>query len=154
LRRVTTILNELRALGVLDWTTNREPGSKELLPNTYTLKLGIAGARLGTDGPRLGKSDESDNCAVIEESLEQSSEKSLLTRFKERTHHSSKDDWRSHYSEWELEAIDLYNEICAPRGWRPVDAYSPRLSDALEVFVGEPKYLDLSDLQKMFEEAA
>ncbi|HWY50681.1 MAG TPA: hypothetical protein VNW72_04285 [Chthoniobacterales bacterium] len=152
LRRVTIILNELRALGVLDWATNRVPGSKELLPNTYSLMLGTACATLGNGSTRLGKNGASDNCAVIEEFLEESSEKSLLTHSKERrTHHSSKDDWRSHYSEGELEAIGLYNEICVPRGWRPVNTYSAQLHDAMEIWVG---YTDVSELRKMFEQAA
>jgi hypothetical protein len=98
LRRVTTILNELRALGVLHWTNNREPESKELLPNTYTVMLGTANATRGTRDTRLCKRDESHNCAVIEESVEKSQKKQTQ---------SSGDDWRQSYSEEELEIIDL-----------------------------------------------
>jgi hypothetical protein len=152
LRRVTTILNEFRSLGVLNWITNRVPGSKELLPNTYTLMLGSACTSSGTESTRLGRDGESDNCAVIEESLEESSEKSLSTPSNRRRTHQSLTDWRDNYSAEELEAIDLYNEICTPRGWRKVNAYSEQLHQAMETFLSGPGAI--TDLQTLFKTAA
>lgn len=41
--------------------------------------------------------------------------------------------WRCGYSEEHLQTIDLYNQICVPHGWWPVDRFSAELQDALEV---------------------
>ena len=80
LRRVATILNEFKSLGVLDWTTNRAPGAKELLPNTYTLMLGTRCTRLGTGSTTYCTERFRDNCRVKKESLEESFEKPFEPR--------------------------------------------------------------------------
>ena len=61
---------------------------------------------------------------------------------------------RCGYSEDGLKVIRLYNEMCVPRGFMPVNAYSPELNDALEIFV-DPGLDDddLDHFRAMFDEA-
>jgi hypothetical protein len=123
---------------------NKIAGTQQNGPSTYTL------LRLGNNFRTLGNGSKPRSLPrKIEESPEQSSEKSLITHSdKRRTHHSA--ERRCNYSEEELEIIDLYNQICVPRGQRSVNAYSEELQNALETFCDS----SLEDLQGMFEAAA
>ncbi len=61
---------------------------------------------------------------------------------------------RSGYSEAGLAVIRLYNEVCAPHGFLPVNTFSEALHEALELFaeggLGE-EHLNL--FRSMFHEA-
>jgi hypothetical protein len=62
-----------------------------------------------------------------------------------------------HYSPGALAVIQLYNEICAPHGFFPVNSYSPALAEALDdVFLdlhGGCSVDDLEEFRSMFLEA-
>ena len=61
---------------------------------------------------------------------------------------------RSGYSEDGLKVIRLYNEICAPQGFLPVNTFSESLHDALELFTeGGLDEEGLRLFREMFEEA-
>jgi len=99
LRRVTEILSMFKQSGILDWTQNRIPGSKELAPSSYIL-LGLGTKHTpstpnptpGTPCPRLGTDEKRDNCPVSEESLEQSPEKSPEEVGAKASHPTAKSD--------------------------------------------------------------
>jgi hypothetical protein len=61
---------------------------------------------------------------------------------------------RSGYSEDALVVIRLYNEICVPHGFLPVNTFSEALHDALELFAeGGLHEAELNVFRSMFEEA-
>ena len=104
-----------------------------------------------TDGENYGNGDgQKTNPSYIEENQEENHQENQENQKKNQTHHS--DEWRSSYSFEELEAIDLYNEICVPRGWRSVDAYSEELQKALEIFLAGSG--SSRELKTLFETAA
>jgi len=101
-----------------------------------------------TDGENYGNADgQKTNPSYIEENQEENHQENQK---KNKTHHS--DEWRSSYSFEELEAIDLYNEICVPRGWRRVNACSEELQKALGVFLDGSG--SSGELKTLFETAA
>jgi hypothetical protein len=135
------VLSRLEALSIIAITRNKISGTKENAPSTYTL------LKLGNDNPTSGNRPnqqpfprEEEECP--EEYPEPPSERQGAS------HHS--DEWRSSYLDSELEIIDLYNEICVPHGWRPVNKDSEQLAGALEK-LGESN--DLETFQEMFETA-
>ena len=144
-KTAANVLRRLEALTIIAIRRNKTSNTQENAPSTYTL------LRLGNRFPTLGNGSLPVSLPKrIEESPEQFSKKSLRTHSDKRrsTHHS--DEWRRDYSTEELEIIDLYNQICVPRGWRPVDAYSEQLQTALETFSDS----GFEDSRTMFESAA
>ena len=144
-RTAMNVLPRLEALGIIAIRRNRIANTKERAPSTYTL------LSLGNDCPRLGNGRIQPSLPrKIEESPEQTPEKSsrTLSNNWRDTHHS--DEWRSNYSVEELEIIDLNNQICVPRGWRVVNPYSEQLQKTLETFCDS----GIDDFQTMFEAAA
>jgi hypothetical protein len=143
-KTAANVLRRFEALAIIAIQRNKISNTQENAPSTYTL------LRLSNRFPRLGNGSQPVSIPRrIEESPEQSSEKSLRTHSdKRRSHHS--DEWRSSYCAEELKIIDLYNEICVPRGWRAVNKYSEELQKALEIFSDS----DARDFRTMFETAA
>jgi hypothetical protein len=144
-RTAGNVLRRFAVLGLIAIQRNKIKNTQENAPSTYTL------LRLGNDCPRLGNGRKQPSLPrKIEESSEQTPEKSsrTLSNNWRDTHHS--DEWRSNYLVEELEIIDLYNQICVPLGWRSVNAYSDELQKALEIFSDST----LEDFQTMFENAA
>jgi len=144
-RTAANVLRRFGVLGLIAIRPNKIKGTQENAPSTYTL------LRFGNHYPRLGNDRKQPSLPrKIEESPEQTPEKSsrtLSSNWRD-THHS--DEWRFNYSTEELEIIDLYNQICVPRGWRVVDAYSEQLQKALETFCDS----NIEDFRMMFESAA
>jgi len=143
-RTAMPILLRFEGLGIIAIRRNRIANTKERAPSTYTL------LRLGNDCPRLGNGRKQPSLPrKIEESPEQLPEESFRTLSNNwrGTHHS--DEWRSNYSVEELEIIDLYNQLCVPRGWRVVNTYSEELQKALETFCDS----GIDDFRTMFETA-
>jgi hypothetical protein len=61
---------------------------------------------------------------------------------------------RSGYSDDGLKVIRLYNSLCVPHGFLPVDRYSQELDDALELFVaGGLDDDELNYIHAIFDEA-
>jgi hypothetical protein len=62
---------------------------------------------------------------------------------------------RSGYSEHGLVVIRLYNDVCVPHGFMPVNSFSEALHDALELFVedGLDEAEELNVFRSMSEEA-
>jgi hypothetical protein len=109
-KTATSVLHRFEKLRIIAILRNKIENTQENAPSTYTL-LG-----LGNDCPTLGNDQEPGLLPrKIEESLRTHSDK-------RSTHHSN--EWRFCYSREELEIIDLYNQICVPRGWRSVNTYS------------------------------
>jgi hypothetical protein len=108
-------------------------------PSTYTVIRNAKPLRTVTTPCRRATT----SCNAQSRSLEESLEESL-----ENTHHS--DEWRYYYSNDGLEKIDLYNQICVPRGWFPVNAHTEDLQDAL----AECEYLDPDEWRLLLIEAA
>jgi hypothetical protein len=135
------VLHRLEALGLVVTTRNKVAGTKENAPSTYRL------VRLGNKCPTSGNGSKQPSVPrKDEECLEEYLEKHRGQR-PPRTHHS--DEWRRDHSGEELEVIDLYNEICVPQGWRPVNKFSQALQEALETLVDK----NLEDFKRMFETA-
>jgi hypothetical protein len=142
-RTTISILLRFEALGIVAIRRNCIPNTRERRPSTYTLLT------LGNDCPRLGNGRRQASLPrQIEESPEQSQKNYRTHSNKLETHHSA--EWRSNYSIEELEIIDLYNQICVPHGWRPVNAYSQQLQEALETFCDS----SIEDFRTMFQSAA
>jgi hypothetical protein len=80
IRRVSEILARFKSLILLDWKQNFLDGSKELAPSTYTLTRCTPSTTLGTPSTRLGREQFSENCTVVEQSPEESLEKSYSTK--------------------------------------------------------------------------
>jgi len=142
-RTAMNALLRFETLGIISIRRNCITNTKERAPSTYTLlRLGIGCTTLGNgrNPPSLPKEEE--------QSPEESKKNVRTHSNKLETHHSA--EWRSNYSSEELKIIDLYNQICLPRGWRPVNAYSGKLQEALETFC----HSDASEFRKMFESAA
>jgi len=143
-KTAANVLRRFGVLGLIAIQPNKIKGTQENAPSTYTL------LRLGNHYPRLGNQRvQASLPRKIEESPEESEQarRTLSNNWRD-THHS--DEWRSNYSDEELEIIDLYNQVCVPRGWRSVNAYSDELQKALETFSDS----SLEDFQTMFEAAA
>jgi len=139
-RTAAKILTCFEKLSIIAITRNKISGTNENAPSTYTLLM------LGNGFPTFGNQSDSRSLPrSIEESLKQSSRKSHR---KQRTHHS--DEWRSWFSDKQLKIVDLYNGVCVPRGWRPVNTYSEELQNALEKFCDT----DIENFKHMFETAA
>ena len=64
---------------------------------------------------------------------------------------SMPNSWHDEYTSEALEVIDDYNARLVPRGWRPVDCYSPELALVLDIFMGS---LMRADFIAMLNEAA
>ena len=107
---------------------------------------------------------------ISEESPEQSPEKSPETRLNQtqatqptpggvcRERNSgkkiSRGAWRTSYQVDELYVIDLYNQVCPPRGWLKVNRYAPGLQNALRDWLDSQGSVEGSTLQAAFEQAA
>jgi hypothetical protein len=143
-RTAMNALLRFETLGIISIRRNCIANTKERAPSTYTL------LRLGNDCPRLGNGRKQPSLPrKIEESPEEIAEKFPRTHSnKLETHHSA--EWRFNYLVEELEIIDLYNQICVPRGWRVVNTYSEELQKALETFCDS----GTDDFRTMFETAA
>jgi hypothetical protein len=139
-KTVAKVLYRLEALSIISITRNKISGTKENAPHTYML------LKLGNECPTSGNG--SDQTSFPRED-EEYPEESLETRCGDltATHHSG--EWRYSYSEDELQIIDLYNTICAPHGWRPVNKYSEQLREALEI----ASNFDVEDLRAIYEAA-
>lgn len=142
-RTANDILHRFEVFGIIAIRRNVIGKTKERAPSTYTLLT------LGNDCRTLGNGAVR---ALLPKKIEESPEelrKNIRTHSnKLETHHS--DEWRLNYSSDELQIIDLYNRICVPRGWRPINDYSSELCDALETFSDH----EIADFEQMFETAA
>jgi hypothetical protein len=85
---------------------------------------------------------------------EENGKKERISLPNRKSTHQSLTDWRDSYSAEELEAINLYNEICGSRGWRKVDSYSEQLHQTMETFLSGPGATAIADLRTLFETAA
>ena len=143
-KTAANVLCRFEKLKLVEIRRNKIENTQENAPSTYKL------LRLGNDFTRLGNGRKPQSLPRrIEQSPEQSPEQSIGTHSKNwSTHHSS--EWRSDFGQEELAIIDLYNEICVPRGWRSVNKYSEELSKALETFA----HCDPADFTSMFIAAA
>ena len=133
-KTASKVLHRLESLSIIAITRHKVCGMNENAPSTYRL-LGLC-----NDYPTSGNGTEP-------ESFPRKTEESPEDPF-EDTHHS--DEWRLAYGEDELQVIDLYNEICVPRGWRCVNKFSEELREAIEIVAGDPE----GPLREMFETAA
>lgn len=135
------VLYRLEALSIIAIRRNKISGTLENAPSTYSL-LGLGNecptSRNGLKQHPLPRR--------IEEHPEESHES--LSDKQRVSHHS--DEWRLDYSESELEIIDVYNHICVPNEWRPVNKYSEQLRAALERL---GQFNGLQEFREMFETA-
>ena len=136
-RTVNRIIPVFERLGIIGIKRNKINGVNG--PSTYTVVRDAKPLRTVVTPCRRVAT----NCNAQSRSLEESLEESP-----EYTHHS--DEWRCYYRNDELEKIDLYNEICVPRGWFPVNAHTEDLQDAL----AECEYLDPDEWRVLLIEAA
>jgi hypothetical protein len=129
------VLHRLEALAIVAIMRHKVSGTNENAPSTYRL------LRFSNNCPTLGNGTEPE---PFPRKIEESPEDPF-----EDPHHSG--EWRSAYGEDELQIIDLYNGICVPRGWLPVNRYSAKLVEALEKLA---EGCDLDDFEQMFYAAA
>jgi hypothetical protein len=141
-KKVSESLARFEQLGLIAIRRNFQNRGKA--PSTYSL-LSLPSDRpkvtadLPSDRPKgLGLGDS--HSVPIEEK-----EHSVRKEKKKDSH-----AFRDHYSDDELKVIDLYHEICVPRGWRPIDDDSPELHDALDTFQDD----DADWFRKAFNAAA
>jgi hypothetical protein len=122
-RTASKVLHRLESLSLIAITRHKVSGTNENAPSTYRL-LGFS-----NNCPTSGNGTEPKS---FPREIEEIPEDPF-----EDTHHS--DEWRLAYGEDELQVIDLYNEICVPRGWRCVNKFSEGLREAIEIVVGCPE---------------
>jgi hypothetical protein len=142
-RTANDVLHRFETLGIIAIRRNAIGNTKQRAPSTYTLLA------LGNGCPTLGNSAVR---ALLPKEIEESPEeleKNMRTHSNRLETHLSA-EWRSNYSSDELRIIDLYNQICVPRGWRPINEYSHKLCDALETFSDR----EIKDFEQMFRNAA
>jgi hypothetical protein len=141
-------LGELRLINIKE---NKIPGTNLKGPNTYTVlpvRNGCASIRNGCVWIRNDQKQTS--LPRVEESLEESPEKKETRQTVV---------WRVRHQKDELVAIDLYNQICGPRGWLAVNKYSTELHAALRDFIdlsnaATQTTMAAGDWRDLFEEAA
>ena len=129
------VLHRLKSLSFIAITRHKVSGTNENAPSTYQL------LKFSNDCPTLGNGTEPE---PFPREIEESPEDPF-----EEPHHSG--EWCPQYDEYDLEIIDLYNEICVPRGWKSVNRYSAQLDDALEKL---SDFNSLDDFREIFQVAA
>ena len=171
-RTAGPIVTSLAALGLVNIKQNTVPGfipdSRIKAPKTYQV-LSLRNHCVAFVRQISKKRD----LPISEESLEESSEESPETRLNQtqatqptpggvcRERNSdkkiSRGVWRSSYLADELYVIDLYNQICPPRGWLKVNRYAPGLQNALRDWLDYQASIQgytLAAMQAAFEQAA